>query len=121
MYLGFHLHKTFSCANKWVRVKIQEFVEGCYILNFNGNPVQQRGIKRTSDFSEIKIDIDRKPDLEEDNEEATCSQEILIVNATKKTKLQLKWYLMKMMMVKYEATEKISFSIVIFLVKIDKL
>ena len=65
-------------------VKIKEFVEGCYILNFNGNPVQQRGIKRKSDFSEIKIDIDRKPGVEEDNEEATCSQEILIVNATKK-------------------------------------
>ena len=58
---------------------MQEFVEGCYILNFNGNPVQQRGIKKKSDFSEIKIDIDRRPGLEEDNE-----QEILIVNVREK-------------------------------------
>ena len=63
---------------------MQEFVEGCYILNFNGNPVQQRGIKKKSDFSEIKIDIDRRQGLEEDNEEATCSQEILIVNVREK-------------------------------------
>ena len=47
-------------------------------------PSNREGLRRRVISVKLKTDIDRRPGLEEDNEEATCSQEILIVNVREK-------------------------------------
>ena len=57
---------------------MQEFIDNFKFFEFNGSPAERNN--EEDGFNETDIDIDKEKGPKKDNEKATCSKEVPIVN-----------------------------------------